>query len=180
MRQIYFLALFLCGISPTATFGQGTPSDLQTLRGLLSEVPELRQDLRASLGKIHIAQIPLSRLQMQEIAVSRASQHLDDSRSKLSQVQAAIRREEEEVKYFGDPPNGERTARDEELLSRVKSDLEASSNLERQRQTIEIEAEEQLRTEQDKLTGLEAQLDEIVRTMGSRSQQVGGVSQKQP
>jgi len=41
-----------------------------------------------------------------------------------------------------------------------QANLEASTSLQQQRQAIETEAEQQLRTEQDKLSKLETQLDE--------------------
>jgi DNA repair exonuclease SbcCD ATPase subunit len=173
MRRIYFLIIVVFGLS-AATFGQATSSDSQTLRALLSEVRELRQALQVSLGRIQSAQILLSRLQIQEVAVTRASQHLDDVRSKLAEVRVVMRSEAAEIKHFEDEaPNGENAAQVEEALKRAKSDLEASTNLEQQRQATESEAEEQLRTEQDKLSSLETQLDELVRNMDNPSEQSG-------
>lgn len=174
MRRVYFLILVVFGVT-AAAFGQGTSSDSQTLRALLSEVRELRHDLQSSLTRIQSAQILLSRLQIQEVAVTRASQHLDDARSKLAEVQAVLKSEAAKIKHFEDeaPNAGENAAQVEEALKRVRSDLEASTNLEQQRQATEIEAEEQLRTEQDKLNSLETQLDELVKNMGTNSEQSG-------
>jgi phage-related minor tail protein len=170
MRRIYFLIIVVFGLA-AATFGQATSSDSQTLRALLSEVRELRQALQVSLGRIQSAQILLSRLQIQEVAVTRASQHLDDVRSKLAEVRVIMRSEAAEIKHFEDEaPNGENAAQVEEALKRAKSDLEASTNLEQQRQATESEAEEQLRTEQDKLNSLETQLDDLVRNMDNPSE----------
>ena len=171
MRRVYFLIFLVFGVT-AAAFGQGTSSDSQTLRALLSEVRELRHELQSSLTRIQSAQILLSRLQIQELAVTRASQHLDDARSKLAEVQVAMRREAAEIKHFEDyaPSAGESTAQVEEALKRAKSDLEASTNLEQQRQATETEAEQQLQTEQDKLNSLEAQLDELVRNMDNLNQ----------
>ncbi len=176
MRRAYFLILVVLvvfGVT-AATFGQATSSDSQTLKALLTEVRELRQVLQSSLTRIQSAQILLSRLQSQEVAVTRASQHLDDARSKLAEVQVAMRREAAEIKHFEDEaPNGENAAQVEEALKRAKSELEASTNLQQQRQATESEAEEQLRTEQDKLSSLETQLDELVRNMDNPSEQSG-------
>jgi chromosome segregation ATPase len=170
MRRIYFLIIVVFGLA-AATFGQATSSDSQTLRALLSEVRELRQALQVSLGRIQSAQILLSRLQIQEVAVTRASQHLDDVRSKLAEVRVVMRSEAAEIKHFEDEaPTGENAAQVEEALKRAKSDLEASTNLEQQRQATESEAEEQLRTEQDKLNSLETQLDDLVRNMDNPSE----------
>jgi len=172
MRRVYFLTLVLFGMT-TATFGQSISPDSQTLQAVLTEVRGLRQDLQASLGRIQSAQILLSRLQIQEVAVTRASQHLDEARSKLAEVEVAVKSEQAEIKHFEDeaPNAGERTAQVEEALKHAKSDLEVSTNLEQQRQATEIEAEQQLRTAQDKLNSLENQLDELVKDIRKPSAQ---------
>jgi len=152
----------------TATFAQTTSSDSPTLQALLTEVRQLRQDLQISLTRMQSGQILLSRLQIQEVAVSRASQHLDDARSKLAEVQVVIRSEAAEIKHFEDAPDTrDRSAQVEDALNRAKSDLEASTLLAQQLQTTETDAEQLMRTEQDKLTRLELQLDELVVKIGS-------------
>jgi chromosome segregation ATPase len=164
MRRTHFFIFVVFGMA-TATFAQTASSDSQTLQALLTEVRQLRQDLQASLTRMQNAQILLSRLQIQEVAVTRASQHLDEARSKLAEVEVAVKSEQAEIKHIEDeaPNAGERAAQVEEELKRARSDLEVSTNLEQQRQAIEIEAEQQLRTAQDKLNSLENQLDELVK-----------------
>ena|SRR5882724_5245957 len=172
MRRVYFLILVLFGMT-AATFGQSTSPDSQALQAVLIEVRGLRQDLQVSLGRIQSAQILLSRLQIQEVAVTRASQHLDEARSKLAELEVAVKSEQAEITHSEDeaPNAGERTAQVEEALKRARSDLEVSTNLEQQRQATEIEAEQQLRTAQDKLNSLENQLDELVKDMRKPSAQ---------
>jgi hypothetical protein len=171
MRRTYLFVVVVLAMA-TATFAQTTSSDSQTLQSLLAEVRQLRQDLQVSLTRMQSAQILLSRLQIQEVAVSRASQHLDDARSKLAEVQVVIRSEASEIKHFEDAPNtGDNGPQVEAALNRAKSDLEASTNLAQQRQSIETDAEQQLRTEQDKLSRLESLLDELVEQIGSPSAQ---------
>ena len=171
MRRTYFLIAVVFGMA-SATFAQTTSSDSQTLQALLTEVRQVRQELRVSLTRMQNAQILLSRLQIQEVAVSRASQHLDDARSKLAEIQFVIRSETAEIKHFEDAPNtGDNAAQNEDALRRAKSDLEASTNLAQQRQSIETDAEQQLRTEQDKLNRLESQLDELAEKIGRLGEQ---------
>jgi isoleucyl-tRNA synthetase len=175
MRRTYFLIVVVFGVA-TATFAQTTSSDTQTLQAVLTEVRQLRQDLQVSLTRMESAQILLSRLQIQEVAVSRASQHLDDARAKLAEVQVVIRSETAEIKHFEDAPNnGDNSAQVETALNRAKSDLEASTNLAQQRQSTETDAELQLRTEQDKLNRLESLLDELAEKIGSPREQPGRV-----
>jgi hypothetical protein len=179
MWRASFLPLILLGIVllglPAATIGQTAPSDSQTLQALLTEVRALRQDLQTSLARVQSAQILLSRLQVQEVAVTRASQHLDDARSKLAEVQVVQKSEAAEIKRLQDALNAadnpEQQKDFQETLNHAQADLDASASVEQQRQTTEIDAEQQLRTEQDKLSALETQLDELVKKMGGVSEQ---------
>ena len=168
MRRTYFFIVVVFGMA-TATFAQTTSSDSQTLQALLTEIRQLRQDLQVSLTRIQSAQILLSRLQIQQVSVSRASQHLDDARSKLAEVQVVIRSEAAEIKHYED--SGDHAAQVEDALNRAKADLEASTILAQQRQSTETDAEQQMRTEQDKLDMLESRLDELVGKIGSPSAQ---------
>jgi chromosome segregation ATPase len=176
MRRACFFMLLFFGMALVA-FGQTTSPDSQTLQALLTEVRELRKVLQVSIAKMQSAQILLSRLQIQEVAVTRASQHLDDARSRLAEVQLVLKSEAAEIKHWEDEaPNANETqAQIEEAVKRVKSDVESATNLEQQRQAIESEAELQLRTEKDKLNTLETQLDDLVRNMGDPSVQSGPV-----
>ncbi len=175
MRRTYSLIVVVFGMA-AATFAQTTSPDSQTLQALLTEVRQLRQDLQVSLTTVESVQVLLSRLQIQEVAVSRASQHLDDARSKLAEVQVVVRSEAAEIKHFEDAPNNlDNAAQVETALNRAKSDLEASTNLAQQRQSTEADAELQLRTEQDKLSRLESRLDELVEKIGSPREQPGRV-----
>ena len=126
MRRTYFFIVVLFGMA-TATFAQTTSSDSQTLQALLAEIRQLRQDLQVSLTRIQSAQILLSRLQIQQVAASRASQHLDVARSKLAEVQVVIRSEAAEIKHYED--SGDHAAQVEDALDRAKADLQASTIL---------------------------------------------------
>jgi DNA repair exonuclease SbcCD ATPase subunit len=176
MRRVCFFIILFFGMAP-AVFGQATSSDSQTLQALLTEVRELRKVLQVSIAKMQSAQILLARLQIQEAAVTRASQHLDDARSRLAEVHLVLKSEAGELKHLEeDAPNpGETPAQIEEAVKRVKSDIESATNLEQQRQAIESEAELQLRTEKEKLSTLESQLDDLVRNMGDPNAQTGSV-----
>lgn len=168
MKRGYLLIVVAFGIA-AAAFGQATSPEPQALQALLSEVRGLRQDLRAALAQVHSSQILMARLQVQQAAVTRASQHLDEARSKLAEVQVAVRGETNRIKYIEDAtPDAQRTqAQLEEALSQAKADLDVSKNLEQQRQAVETEAEQELRVEQDKLTSLESQLDDLVRALNN-------------
>jgi chromosome segregation ATPase len=176
MRRLFLLipvVFAMCG----PAFAQGASSDPQTLQGILTEVRALRQDLRVSLARIQSVQILLSRLQVQQGAVARASEHLEDARSKLSEIQVRQREVAAEAKRLEDALGAEENLQQQKALqdriNHVKSDLEVTGDTEQQRQAAEIQAEQQLRAEQDKLTALETQLDERTRSMGNSVDQSG-------
>ena len=177
MRRARFLFLVVFAV-PAATLGQAASSDGQTLQALLSEVRELRQELRISLARMQSAQILLSRLQTQQAALTRASERLNDARSKLADAQTHQKDVRNNLKRFEDALGDEQNpAQQKELRDRInisKAELENSMYVE-QCQATEIEAEQQLRTEQDKLNALETQLDELVRKLGNASEQPGRV-----
>jgi DNA repair exonuclease SbcCD ATPase subunit len=177
MWRARFLFLVVFAV-PAATLGQAVSSDSQTLQALLSEVRELRQELRTSLARMQSAQILLSRLQTQQAALTRTSERLNDARSKLADAQTHQKDVRNNLKRFEDALSDEQNpAQQKELRDRVnhsKAELEDSTYLE-QCQAAEIEAEQQLRAEQDKLNALETQLDEFVRKLGNPSEQPGRV-----
>ena len=176
MRRAFFLTLLVFGI-PAAALGQAASSDSQTLQALLTEVRELRQDLRASLARIQSAQILLSRLQTQQAVVMHASERLDDARSKLAGAQDHQKHLAADIKRLESTLSSEENLTLQKALqdeiNRFKPELESSTDLEQQSQATEIEDEQQLRAEQDKLSVLETQLEELVRKLGSPGEQPG-------
>ena len=147
-------SLFVLGLLllSTACFGQTTPGDSQTLQALLSEVRQLRQDLQTTTIAAQRAQILIYRLQGQEAAVARASQRLDEAREKLARIQderkhvaTDVKQQEDFISNTENPPTQRKEV--EGVLPRLKTRLESLENEEQQRQTREIEAEQQLRAE---------------------------------
>ena len=177
MRRAFFCMIALLAISACA-FGQAASSDTQTLQALLSEVRALRQDLRVSLNRTQGIQILLARLQLQEGAVTRASDHLNDARQKLfethvrqRELSSELKRTEEALNTADNPADNPQDLQDR--IKHIKSDLEIAGNIAQQQQTTETQAEQQLRDEQDKLSVIEGQLDELIRTMGSTAETSG-------
>src|SRR2546428_11236927 len=177
MRRSLFLVLGLFAVS-TSAFGQTTSTDSRTLQALLVEVRQLRQDLQTITVATQRAQILLYRLQVQEGAVARASQRLDDARAKLAETQSARKKLAAQIKSSEDfVSNTENSPGDrkqiEGWLPQGKARLESLESEEQQGQTREIEAEEQQRMEQAKLSGLQDQLDRIEKVLENLSQQPG-------
>jgi uncharacterized protein YeeX (DUF496 family) len=168
MQRIFLLVILLLSTSGLAVC-QSATSDTQTLQALLSEVRALRQDLRVSLNRTQTLQILLVRFQMQEGVIARASDRLNDARQKLvdthvhqKELAAEVKRNEDAV---DNAENSQQQAELQERLKPMKSELEIVGNMAQQQQTAEIQAEQQLRDQQDKLSALENQLDALTRNM---------------
>jgi valyl-tRNA synthetase len=173
MRRTLLSFVGFLGISACA-FGQAASSDTQTLQALLSEVRALRQDLRVSLNRAQSMQILLARFQIQEGAITRASDRLNDARQKLLDTQVHQKELAQEVKRLEDALNAadnpQQQTEFQDRIKHVKSNLEVAGSIAQQQQTTEIQAEQQLREEQDKLNALESQLDELIRAPGNSNE----------
>src|ERR1041385_4159006 len=84
-RSLFFVSCFL--FLSVSGLGQSTASESQGMQALVAEVRQLRRDLQATNGNALKAQILLYRLQAQEAAVARVSEHLNDVRGRLAETQ---------------------------------------------------------------------------------------------
>src|SRR6266852_2237217 len=98
MKRLSFLPLTLLLVS--TAFAQTNPSDPDTLKALLTEVRQLRQDLRTTTVAAQRAQILVYRAQAQESVVRRMQERVDDTRSKLGQIQSDQKRLTATIKQF--------------------------------------------------------------------------------
>ena len=150
----------------TLAFSQTSQSDSQTLKSLLEKVRLLRQDLRTTTVAAQRGQIALYRLQLQVAAVARAAAVVEETHSRLTQLQDAHRHfvtEIEQLDHQRDQAQDfqERRHIEEERLPRAKMSLEQNSHDEEQQQARLNEAEGQLKDEQVKLDGLHSLLDQL-------------------
>jgi len=166
----------------TSCFGQTTPGDSQTLQALLTEIRLLRQDLRTTTVAAQRSQILIYRLQGQEAAVARASQRLDEAREKLVRIQderkhvaAEVKRTEDFVSNTENPATQRKEL--ENRLSELKARLETLESDEQQYQSREIEAQQQLRAEEVRLSDLRDELDRLDKTLENTSRRPDGTVQ---
>jgi len=129
------------------------------------------------------AQILIYRVQGQEAAVARASQRLDEFREKLARIQderkhvaADVKRFEDSLSSSENPPT-QRKEIEQGMLPQLKTRLESLENQEQQLQTREIEAEQQLRAEEVRLSDLRDQMDRLDKTLENAGRRLGGSSQ---
>ncbi len=165
------LLLAILVISSSAVC-QVLPSDSQTLRALLDEVRQLRQDLRTSTATTQRMQIALYRLQVQDAAVARVARLVSDAQSTLSDLAGQRERLNDEMQRTEearDRTTNPAQRRDlEEYLPQLKLRMEDLGKEEKRWQARLLEAEGQLKAEQDKLDALQAVLDQLDRALDHR------------
>jgi len=170
MHRSGFLVLGLLLTSTTAV-GQTSSTESQALQSLLAEVRQLRQDLRTVTATSQRVQILLFRLQVQEATVARLERRADDAHSSLAQTQSELKRLASEIKLREDMQSNSQNPVErkeiEEILPRLKAELESLRNTEQQFQARESEAEQELRGEQAKLSALQGQLDTLDKSLES-------------
>lgn len=168
MYRRWFLGIGLALVAGIA-FGQTAPAESETLRSLLSEVRQLRQALQAMTVTVQRAQITLYRLQVQTLAVSRATQRLDEARSKVGQAERNEQRltwQLENMENLQSHTEDQRERVNRELdLNRTKKELEGQTSELQQLRTTESEASAQVQAEQAKLSELQDGLERLDKTL---------------
>jgi chromosome segregation ATPase len=156
-------------LAAPAAFAQTPPTDSQTLQALLSEVRQLRQQFQSYSAATQRTQILFFRIQTQQALVERASQRTEEARNKLAETQNERKRAEAFAKSAQDrlehPDPGDDRKGLENQAAFYKQRLEDLPGEEQQRQAKLSDAEEQLRAEQAKLDDLNAQLDQLDKTL---------------
>jgi chromosome segregation ATPase len=169
MKRLLLLSLTL--LCSAAAFAQTNSNDSDTLKSLLSEVRLLRHDLQTITVAAQRAQILVYRAQAQESVVRRMQERVDDTRSKLAQIQSELKRLTQAVKQnedLLDHTDNPTTRKElEQGITQIKARQEIQVNVEQETQAKLIESEEQLRLEQAKLGGLQDQLDRLEKLLES-------------
>jgi hypothetical protein len=167
MKLLPFLPLIL--VLASSAFAQTNATDSDTLKTLLTEVRLLRRDLQTTTVAAQRAQILVYRAQAQESVVRRMQERVDDTRSKLSQIQSeqkglmiAAKHDQDLLDHTDNPTTRKEL---EHSIAHFKGQQEIQANIEQETQAKLIESEEQLRLEQAKLSGLQDQLDRLEKTL---------------
>ena len=164
MLRLPILALGVLFFSSPA-LGQATQTESTTLQALLAEIRQLRQDLQTSAIAARRAQILIYRLHVQEAAVARASQRLDEAKSSIEQLRARRKYQEFQIKRYEDmkdrAENAAQRKQFEDAVTELKSQTEELVSEEQEVQMKETELEQQSRIEQAKLGQLQDELDRL-------------------
>ena len=163
MRRWMLFAVSLL-ILPAAAVCQSGSADSQTLQALLSEMRQLRQELRTATIAAQRAQILIYRVQSQQAVVTRLTQRVDNNSSRLTQNQNEQKMFASQIKRLEDQreaQNGSERKQTDEQLAQMKARIEQLSSEEQDMLPRKIQLEEELRMEQTKLAQLHDELDRI-------------------
>jgi peptidoglycan hydrolase CwlO-like protein len=158
------VAMLGCGVG----WGQasaGALTDSQTLQAILVEMRGIHNDVRLS----ETTQILLTELEVQHGAVDKAMEKRDNARTRVSQVQmneknftTQITQLEENEKATIDPVQQKRYADQEQML---KTQMTNFKTQEQDAGNALADAENALRKEQETLSGIQAELDAVVKQL---------------
>jgi chromosome segregation ATPase len=168
--SIYSLTLLLIS---GAAVAQPASSESQVTQTMLAEIRQLRSDLQTTAATIQRVQIVMYRLQSEATVLDRATQRLDQARTACNQAQTQRKMfanqidQAEARKRSSQNPLDQKAA--EEMLSNLKSSVEMFDTEEQQCQVERADAENQFRTEQAKMNGLEDQLDKLDRVLAGHA-----------
>lgn len=161
MKTIVLAVMFLV----TAVGRCQTPAN-DTLQSLLVEVHQLRQDIEAMTVASQRVQIALYALQMQDAAVTRAAQRLDNIRGKCARAEEDGRQTARDMQGFesrltsGTLPESDAKAV-QARMAEMKILLDAQAADVQTCQATEADASSQLRNDQAKLADVQDRIDRL-------------------
>jgi chromosome segregation ATPase len=145
-----------------------------TLHFLLIEVHQLRQDIEAMAVAAQRVQIALYGLQMQDAAVARATQRLENTRDTCARAEDTQQHTASEVQKLesldsGTVPEGNaKSMQAKAIKSRInelKSALDSQMREDQTCQAAEVEASSQLRNDQAKLADLQDRIERLDKSL---------------
>lgn len=164
MIRATFLALCLFSFACVVDCQDQGP-ETRTIEAVLSEIRQLRQDLRTAAVATRKAQIVIYRLHVQERLVEQAAERVEHAKDSLAQLESQKNYQKEEIKRVAElrdnSTNDQQRKQLETYLSQLHESLEISGPVEEELRTKQIELETELRVEQGKMDRLQEELDRL-------------------
>ena len=175
MRRFLYV-LVMSFASASSALGQVSQSDTQTLQAILAELRAVHSELRVQEARTQTIQILLYELQTQQAVINRATQRVDDARSKLSGVQegerhvaADITRSEDVLRTTEDQTEKAGITAN---IERSKAELASLRSSEQDRLTNQQQAESELQRAQEAYDTIQNDLDQLMRNLERAEQQI--------
>ena len=164
MKMIHraVLAAILCLTGTAASQAQSQDTDSQTLKAILAELRAIHQDMQVT----ETTQLLVAELQMQQAVVSRATESADSAREKVNNVHNAQQQLSASLERMQTRLDETTNADEKTALSRqieqLKGNVDLLKNSERDSNTNLQDMQQRLRDAQDKLAGIEAELNAAI------------------
>jgi hypothetical protein len=169
------LGLMLCFASTSMAIGQTNSSDAQALHEIAAELHAMRTELHQQTARNQTMQVLLFEMQTQQAVVARATQRVDEARSKLIEVQdgkkhveADIARDEETIRSTKD--DAEKTRAKAEM-EHSKAELESLEAIEQERLTARQQASLQLQNAENTFDTIQKEVERFMQSLQSAQQQ---------
>ena len=170
-RMSLFVSLLVANTAPAVP--QTVSSDPQMTHPIITEIRELRQDLRNVAATIQRVQIIMYRLQAQSGFVDKASQRLDQARNECKQAQMLQQQVASQIEKAETRKRNSQTGAAEQSAEQLIADLQPSLVIlmgqAQQCQPEQIDAENQFRAEQAKMNELQNQLEQLDQVLAGQS-----------
>ena len=167
------LVEFCCLSMLASSFGQTRDTDSQTLREILLELRAIHDDMRVT----ETTQILVAELEMQQSAVSRATESVDTARAKLNDIHRDQKQVAGELQQAEDLLDKATNADERDGISaaieRHKSNIAALKTAERDLSSSLQDMERRLQSAQDKLADIESELNAAISRLGPARKEAG-------
>ena len=174
MFRVILLSLGLLCFSSSAPCQIADPQT-KTMEAVLSEIRQLRQDLRAAAIATRKAQIVIYRLHVQQGVLERTMERRDNVKDQLAQLQNQKKYQADQIAQLEEMSDKAATEQMRQQYAgsaeRLRSELGLWAAREQELQTELIELETELRTERGKWEYLEAELDRLENSLESTTLQ---------
>jgi hypothetical protein len=167
------ILLFGAAIQLVPTVAQAADSDSQVIQTLVSEIHELRQDLLNTAAIIQRVQISMYRLQAEAGLLDKATQRRDQARAMCSEAEAQLKMVETQIEQAEASKrvlqDSVAQQREEQILRQLQGSLSLFREQTRQCQPEQVDAENQFRIEQARMTELQDQFDRLDQALATQA-----------
>jgi chromosome segregation ATPase len=160
------LIVVSCLMAVGTGLGQNRDGDSQTLHEILAELRSMHEDMRVT----ETTQLLVAELEMQQGVVNRATETVDNARTRLNGIHVDQKRLAAETDHAEEQIDKAANADEKNALAqeneRRKGDLETMKSIEREANTTLQEMEQRLQNAQDKLASIESELNATISRLG--------------
>jgi predicted nuclease with TOPRIM domain len=163
LHWVFMAILAITGAPPA--FAQSGGAEQQTLVSILAELRSMHEDMRAS----QTMQVMLAELQIEQEAVNRASDRVEDARSRLIGIQTGLKgtlsRLSDAQDHLSSATNSADQTKWKDEVERTQQAVTMMQTEEQARSSALDEMQTKLRNAQDDLNSTQDQLNALIKKM---------------